>query len=270
MDAAVRVRMPAQAAVLAAGQLEITVQDLHIAVQLGDIGHLALCQRAFAVGQQPVFKLHHRLPVQAVTVAVAAVIILILLRVAQQGQMIAPPQYMVQRFHGAGFPDMHPQLLAVCHLLQKIHRRVGSVGGVGQHHPQFRTAALPAAGIQIQPVHLVQHPLCLPDKMPSLFGGDHAGGRALKDADAVFLFQILERLAHIGLGRIQLLCRRAHGAPLADGHQITQFRNIHVTAPCSKNHSYFIKPGGRLSSQMRLTRPAQSFIIKMLYLQKGV
>ena len=53
---------------------------------------------------------------------------------------------------------------------------------------------------------------------------------------------------------------------LADGHQITQFRNIHVTAPCSKNHSYFIKPGGRLSSQMRLTRPAQSFIIKMLYL----
>ena len=184
--------------------------------------------------------------------------------------MIAPPQHMVQCFHGAGFPDMHPQLLAVCHLLQKIHRRVGSVGGVGQHHPQLRTAALPAAGIQIQPVHLVQHPLCLPDKMPSLFGGDHAGGRALKDADAVFLFQILECLAHIGLGRIQLLCRRAHGAPLADGHQITQFRNIHVTAPCSKNHSYFIKPGGRLSSQMRLTRPAQSFIIKMLYLQKGV
>ncbi|EFQ07971.1 hypothetical protein HMPREF9436_00510 [Faecalibacterium cf. prausnitzii KLE1255] len=43
-----------------------------------------------------------------------------------------------------------------------------------------------------------------------------------------------------------------------------------MTAPCSKNHSYFIKPGGRLSSQMRLTRPAQSFIIKMLYLQKGV
>ena len=184
--------------------------------------------------------------------------------------MIAPPQHMVQCFHGAGFPDMHPQLLAVCHLLQKIHRRVGSVGGVGQHHPQLRTAALPAAGVQIQPVHLVQHPLCLPDKMPSLFGGDHAGGRALKDADAVFLFQILERLAHIGLGRIQLLCRRAHRAPLADGHQITQFRNIHVTAPCSKNHSYFIKPGGRLSSQMRLTRPAQSFIIKMLYLQKGV
>ena len=108
------------------------------------------------------------------------------------------------------------------------------------------------------------------DEPPPLLSGDHAGGRALKDADAVFLFQILQRLAHIGLGRIQLLCRRAHGAPLADGHQITQFRNIHVTAPCSKNHSYFIKPGGRLSSQMRLTRPAQSFIIKMLYLQKGV
>ena len=113
MDAAVRVRMPAQAAVLAAGQLEITVQDLHIAVQLGDIGHLALCQRAFPVGQQPVFKLHHRLPVQAVTVAVTVVVILVLLRVAQQGQMVAPPQHMVQSFHGAGFPDMHPQLLAV-------------------------------------------------------------------------------------------------------------------------------------------------------------
>ena len=73
---------------LTAGQLEITVQNLHIAVQLGDVGHFALCQRAFAVGQQPVFKLHHRLPVQAVTVAVAVVVILVLLGVAQQGQMV--------------------------------------------------------------------------------------------------------------------------------------------------------------------------------------
>ena len=105
---------------------------------------------------------------------------------------------------------------------------------MGQHHPQLGAAALLAAGVQIQPVHLVQHPLGLLDEMPALLGRDHSGGRALKDTDAVFLFQILERLAHIGLGGIQLFCRSGDGAPLADGHQITQFRDIHVHPPFQK------------------------------------
>ena len=104
----------------------------------------------------------------------------------------------------------------------------------GQHHPQLGAAALLAAGVQIQPVHLVQHPLGLLDEMPALLGGDHAGGRALEDADAVFLFQILERLAHVGLGGIQLFCRRRNRAPFANGHQITQFRDIHVHPPFQK------------------------------------
>ena len=100
----------------------------------------------------------------------------------------------------------------------------------------LKAAGLPlprqsACGVSVQPVHLLQHPLGLLDEVPSLFGGDHAGGRALKHADAVFLFQVLQCLAHVGLGGVHLLCRRAHRAPLHDGHQITKFRNIHAVPP---------------------------------------
>ena len=87
-----------------------------------------------------------------------------------------------------------------------------------QHHPQLGTATLLLAGIHVQPVHFLQYPLCLLDEPPPLLGGDHPGGRALKNAQAVFFFQVLERLAHVRLGRIQLLCRRRHRAPFHDRH----------------------------------------------------
>ena len=157
--------------------------------------------------------------------------------------MVALPQHKVQSFNGTTLPDMHPQLLAAGCLLQKIHRRIGGVGGMGQHHPQLGAAAL-LVRLLLQLVHLLQHPLRLPDEPFALLGGDHTRGGALKDAQPVFLFQILQRLAHIGLRRVQLLCRRRHRPPFHDGYQIPQFRNIHelLRVVCSHNRIVTISP----------------------------
>ena len=114
---------------------------------------------------------------------------------------------------------------------------------MGQHHPQLGAAAL-LVRLLLQLVHLLQHPLRLRDEPLALLGGDHARGGALENAHPVFLFQILQRLAHIGLCRVQLLCRRRHRPPFHDGYQISQFRNIHepLRVVCSRNRIVTISP----------------------------
>ena len=79
MDAAAVVDVPAHAvAAVFAGELEVVVQDLHIMVQLGEVFHLVLCQRAVPVGEKPVFELHHRLHFQAPAGAVVDVVVVVL------------------------------------------------------------------------------------------------------------------------------------------------------------------------------------------------
>ena len=114
---------------------------------------------------------------------------------------------------------------------------------MGQHHPQLGAAAL-LMRLLLQLVHLLQHPLRLRDEPLALLGGDHARGGALENAHPVFLFQILQRLADIGLRRVQLLCRRRHRPPFHDGYQIPQFRNIHepLRVVCSHNRIVTISP----------------------------
>ena len=114
---------------------------------------------------------------------------------------------------------------------------------MGQHHPQLGAAAL-LVRLLLQLVHLLQHPLRLRDEPLALLGGDHARGGALENAHPVFLFQILQRLADIGLRRVQLLCRRRHRPPFHDGYQIPQFRNIHepLRVVCSRNYIVTISP----------------------------
>mgnify|MGYP000231874441 CR=1 FL=1 len=68
---------------------------------------------------------------------------------------------------------------------------------MGQHHPQLGAAALLVRLLR-QLVHLLQHPLRLPDEPFALLGGDHARGGAFKDAQPVFLFQVLQCLADVG------------------------------------------------------------------------
>ena len=181
--------------------------------------------------------------------------------------MVPPPQHEVQRVHGAALPHVHPQLLALGRLLQKVHCRIGRIGGVGQGHPQFGADTL-LAGVCIQPIHLLQHPLGLGNELPSLLGGDHAGGAALKNADAILLFQIFQGLAHVGLGGVHLFCRRRHRAPLHNGHQITQFRDIHSRLPIQKVPPLY-QVCRRAVKPPQLTHPPQDFIIGMMYLPVG-
>ena len=114
---------------------------------------------------------------------------------------------------------------------------------MGQHHPQLGAAAL-LVRLLLQLVHLLQHPLRLPDEPLALLGGDHARGGALENAHPIFLFQILQCLADIGLRRVQLLCRRRHRPPFHDSYQISQFRNIHepLRVVCSRNRIVTISP----------------------------
>ena len=145
--------------------------------------------------------------------------------------MIAPAQHEVQRLHGAALPDVDAELVGPGGFFQEIHRRIGGVGGVGDHHPQLGAALPGVVGIFGQAVYLFQHPRGLLDEPPPLLGGDHAGGRALKDAQAVFPFQILQRLADVGLGGVELLCRSAHRAPFLNGNEITQFCDVQSSSP---------------------------------------
>ena len=106
---------------------------------------------------------------------------------------------------------------------------------MGDHHPQLGAALPGVVGIFGQAVYLFQHPRGLLDEPPPLLSGDHAGGRALKDAQAVFLFQILQRLADVGLGGVELLCRSAHRPPFLDRNEITQFRDVQSpSSPCQR------------------------------------
>ena len=219
--------MPAHTvAALLAGQLKVVVQNLHILVQFGQVAHLVPGQRAVPVGEQLIFKVHHRLHLQPPPGAVVGVVLIVLHRIAQQRQVIAPPQHEIQRLHRAALPDVDVHPLQMHRLFQIIHRRIGRIGRMGQHHPQLRAALLLFLDAPAQAVHIFQHPLGLLDEPPPLLGGDHAGGGALKDADVILLFQIFQRLADVGLGRIQLLCRSAHRPPLHDGDQIAQFCNV--------------------------------------------
>ena len=243
MDAAVGVHLPAGSGALLPGQMGVAVQHLDVIVQFVQLAHLPPRQRAVLTGEQQVGKLHDRLLPQTVALAVAQIVVLVLGGIAQQCYVVALPQHKIQSFNGTALPDMHPQLLAAGCLLQKIHRRIGGVGGMGQHHPQLGAAAL-LVRLLLQLVHLLQHPLRLPDEPLALLGGDHARGGALKDAQPVFLFQILQRLADVGLRRVQLLCRRRHRPPFHDGYQIPQFRNIHdpLRVVCSRNCIVTISP----------------------------
>ena len=114
---------------------------------------------------------------------------------------------------------------------------------MGQHHPQLGAAAL-LMRLLLQLVHLLQHPLRLRDEPLALLGGDHARGGTLENAHPVFLFQIFQRLADIGLRRVQLLCRCRHRPPFHDGYQIPQFRNIHepLRVVCSRSRIVTISP----------------------------
>ncbi len=69
---------------------------------------------------------------------------------------------------------------------------------MGDHHPQLGAAFPGVVGVLGEAVHLFQHPRGLLDEPPPLLGGDHAGGRALEDAQAVLLFQMLQRLLTLG------------------------------------------------------------------------
>ena len=115
---------------------------------------------------------------------------------------------------------------------------------MGDHHPQLGAALPGVVGVLGEAVHLFQHPRGLLDEPTSLLSGDHAGGGALEDAQPVFLFQILQRLADVGLRRVQLLCRRRHRPPFHDGYQIPQFRNVHelLRVVCSHNRIVTISP----------------------------
>ena len=177
MDTALRVDMPAHTvAALLAGQLEIIVEDLHILVQLRQVADRLPGQRAVPVGQQTVFKIHNGFHFQAPPGAVMGVVLVILHGVPQQSQMIPLPQDMIQCLHGAALPDVDVEPLNGGRLLQIIHRRIGGIGGVGDHYPQFGAALLLLLHAPVQPVHLPQHPLGLLDEVPPLLRGDHAGG----------------------------------------------------------------------------------------------
>jgi len=178
-------------------------------------------------------------------------VLIVLHGVPQQRQMIAPPQHEIQRLHRAALPDVDVHLFQMGRLFQIVHRRVGRIGGMGQHHSQFGAALLLLLHAPAQQIHIFQHPLGLFDEPPPLLGGDHAGGRALKDPDLVLFLQVFQRLADVGLGRIQLLCRGADRAPLHDRNQIPQFCN--VQALLSFWHRilsvhYCISPADALSS----------------------
>ena len=148
--------------------------------------------------------------------------------IPQQRQVIPPAQHKIQRLHGAALPDMDAHLLHPGCPFQEIHRSIGSIGGMGDHDSQLGTALLLLLHALVQAVHLFQDPGGLLNEMPPLLRGDHTGRRALKNAQVIFFFQIFQRLAHIGLGRVQLLGSSAHRAPLHDGYQISQFGNVHA------------------------------------------
>ena len=263
MDAAAVVDVPAHAvATVFAGELEIVVHDLHIMVQLSEVFHLVLCQWAVPVGEQAVLELHHRLHFQAPAGAVVDVVVVVLGGIPQQRQVIAPAQHEVQRLHGAAFPDVDAELVGPGGFFQEIHRRIGGVGGMGDHHPQLGAALPGVVGIFGQAVYLFQHPRGLLDEPPPLLGGDHAGGRALKDAQAVFPFQILQRFADVGLGGVELLCRSAHRAPFLNGNEITQFCDVQSSSLLVNADSpLFYQPGGR-RVKPRLTPRRAGLIIK--------
>ena len=85
MDAAAVVDVPAHAvAAVFAGKLEVVVHDLHIMVQLREVFHLVLGQRAVPVGEKLVFELHHRLHFQTPAGAVVDVVVVVLGGIPQQ------------------------------------------------------------------------------------------------------------------------------------------------------------------------------------------
>ena len=246
VDTAAVVELPVDAvAALAAGQLEIVVQHLNVFVQLGKIRDLPVGQRAVPVGQQVVAKIHDGLHFQPPPGAVGAVAVVVLHGIPQQCQVVAPAQHAVHGLHGTALPDVDAQLLHGGRLLQEIHRRIGGVGRVGQHHPQLG-AALPLlfhAGIQ--PVHLLQHPGGLLNKMPPLLGGDHPCGRPLKNAEVVLFFQVLPGFAHVGLGGVQLLGRRTYRALFHNGHQVAQFGDVQFSLSFSAKYGFIVSACGR-------------------------
>ena len=63
------------------------------------------------------------------------IVLVILHGVPQQSQMIPLPQDMIQCLHGAALPDVDVHLFQMSRLFQLVHRRVGRIGGMGQHHP---------------------------------------------------------------------------------------------------------------------------------------
>ena len=91
MDAAAVVDVPAHAVTAVfAGELKVVVHDLHITVQLREVFHLVLGQRAVPVGEKPVLELHHRLHFQAPAGAVVDVVVVVLGGVPQQRQADSP------------------------------------------------------------------------------------------------------------------------------------------------------------------------------------
>ena len=133
---------------------------------------------------------------------------------------------------------------------------------MGDHHPQLGAALPGVVGIFGQAVYLFQHPCGLLDEPPPLLGGDHAGGGALKDADVILLFQIFQRLADVGLGGVELLCRSAHRAPFLNGNEITQFCDVQSSSLLVNADSpLFYQPGGR-RVKPRLTPRRAGLIIK--------
>ena len=115
----------------------------------------------------------------------------------------------------------------LAHCADQFGQQIGA-DGVNHAETEVAVQRIPAQlGHLLDAARFIERPPCLRHHLPAKISEGDVALAALDQADAEFVFQILERNAQGGLADMAFFCRLAERAFVGKGHQITQGREFH-------------------------------------------